>query len=107
MRRLAALALLTSSLLAACGSGGEDEGPTGSVRFRLDSATCTRVARTLTLFVDGNAVGTETLMPGDSSKTYTTSVGNHLLGATFGASTWPAASIGVNEGATSTMLLTC
>ena len=105
MRRIiAALSLLT---LAACGGGGtEPIATTGTVFFKIDALTCTGTAA-VTLFIDGSAVGTETMSAGSTSKGYTTSAASHILGARTATYLWPNTTMTVPAGSSITDVLPC
>jgi hypothetical protein len=95
---------------AGCSGGDKVTAPAnGTVIFKIDAQTCTG-AGTITFYIDGSAVGTETLAAGGSSKGYTTPAGTHVLGATeagVGAYTWPSQTAAVPAGGTYTAVLTC
>jgi hypothetical protein len=113
MRYLTFLSLLAA--VAACGSDNPVTPPappaptTAPVYFRIDGVTCHGVDA-ITLYIDGGAVGTETLAAGGSpSSPHVTSIGSHALGAkevNAPFNVWPTTVENISA-AGLTFLLTC
>lgn len=103
-----AVGALLLSTGAGCSGDGISGPSSGSVLFKIDAQTCTG-SGTITFFIDGSAVGTETLSTGATSKAYTTTAGQHIVGAREGTSgyTWPSQTVTVPAGSTYTALLEC
>lgn len=101
--------VLALVFLAAC-KGADTAPTTGQVFFKIDGVSC-KGSDAIKLFVDGSAVGTETLTAGGVASTgYMVSAGGHLLGATEVNSpffSWPSTHVTVTAGGTFTQLLTC
>lgn len=112
--RAVCVAIAIAVLSAACG----DDSPSspsrnGSVSFRLDQNSCTRVFGTSTLsftfFVDGVSVGTTSLGIGITSPSYTVTPGSHIASAsvTNTALRFENLSFSVQAGGTFTYILIC
>lgn len=105
MRKLTAVVLLVA--LAACGGGGGTEPiANGTLFFKIDALTCTGTDA-VTFFIDGSAVGTETLSAGQTSRGYTTSAASHVAGARTPTYLWPNTTITVPANGSITDVLPC
>ena len=102
MRRAILLAL---SLLAGCDSVTEPDDVL--VQFRIDAQTCTGTG-TVSFFIDGQTVGTETLAAGGTSRNYSTTAATHVLGARENAGyTWGPINVDLTGQSAYTQILTC
>ena len=109
-RRLLGSALASLTLLSACGGGGGGGDDSGTVYFKIDSATCRGTSTSLKLYVDGSLVGTETVPVGGTSSGYTTHSGSNVLSAQeskTGGFVWSPTTYNVPAGGSFTMILTC
>tara|TARA_Y100000590_G_scaffold265949_1_gene298735 strand:+ start:2024 stop:2371 length:348 start_codon:yes stop_codon:yes gene_type:complete len=81
----------------------------GAIVFKLDAETCgTAPKGTMTLYIDGSAVGSFIAEGGKSSPSYTVSAGSHQVSATLeGFGTWIAVTVNVSSGTTYTHSFTC
>lgn len=107
----AVVSSVLACFLAACGSDSSATEPTvasSHVVFKIDALSCVG-SGTIQLFIDGSVVGTETLSAGQSSQSYTTSGGSHVLGARLANSTyiWPSTTVMVPVGGTFTAVMPC
>jgi hypothetical protein len=107
-----ALSVLAMLALPACGAADSATGPTPTpsyAKWTVDAQTCTG-SDVVSLFVDGTAVGSETLAAGGSSKLYQVQAGSHVIGATearVGGFVWPSQTVSIPSGQTFTQVLTC
>lgn len=98
--------------LAGCSTSDITGPDKGAVVFKVDAQTCGGTA-SIDLFIDGSLVGTEQMSSGSSSKAYTATAGQHIVGAHTTNATatsgrvWPSATVTVPANATYTALLTC
>lgn len=105
MRRL----LVGIVIVMAAGCAADSTAPQqGKVVYSIDAQTCVGSAA-FTFYIDGKAVGTETLSAGTSSQPYTTAAGQHTLGANDlgDGYTWPSQSVTVPVNNTFTWVLKC
>lgn len=106
VKRLLAVSLFA---LAACGGTDATAPEQGGVLFKVDALTCVGTG-SITFFIDGSAVGTQTLSGGQESQTFITTVGDHAVGARENGGTgyvWPTQTITVVAKQIRTELLTC
>ena len=100
---------IAMALLVACGGCEELTGildDTGTVVFKVHE-NCGSGSGTIAFYVDGSLVGTATLSGGQSSPSYTVSVGQHLASANSTNYSWPSQSFTVEAGGRFTYILIC
>ena len=109
-RKLLGSVLASLSLLSACGAGGGVSDDSGTVYFKIDSATCRGTSTSLELYINGSLVGTATVAVGETSSGYTTHAGSSVLSAQenrTGGFVGSPTTYNVPAGGSFTMILTC
>lgn len=114
IRRSLITCAVTLTVLACGGGGDASTAPaptTGAVYWKLDGATCSvSTPVSIQFFIDGSNVGTESLSSASAqSKGYTTSAGQHVLGARLSNTgvAWGSITATVPAGSSYTAVLPC
>jgi hypothetical protein len=109
-RNAIAFLLSWTAVLGGCGGGGGSDDDSGTVYFKIDSATCRGKSTSLMLYVNGSLVGTETVAVGGTSSGYATHSGSNVMSAQenrTGGLVWNPGTYDVPGGGSFTMILTC
>lgn len=107
MRRLIVAVVLLFTV--ACGNNSP-MAASGAILYTLDANSCRGLpALTIDFYVDGTNVGSGTLTPGQSSRSFSVAAGQHVLSARVANINyvWPVLNATANPGGSFTYVLIC